>query len=82
MAAPTIILQLIVTIVFLTIWIKANKNTTRALVAQLKTIEELYQNDKQNLDFLDSYKNNFEIGISGELPTPRRKKNLVLWTDL
>ncbi len=73
-AAPTIILQLIVTIVFFdSIWIKANKNTTRALVAQLKTIEELYQNDKQNLDFLtDSYKNNFnfEIGISiGELPS-------------
>ena len=73
-AAPTIILQLIVTIVFFdSIWIKANKNTTRALVAQLKTIEEIYQNDKQNLDFLtDSYKNNFnfEIGISiGELPS-------------
>jgi len=73
-AAPTIILQLIVTIVFFdSIWIKANKNTTRALVAQLKTIEEIYQNDKQNLDFLtDSYKNNFnfEIGIRiGELPS-------------
>ena len=73
-AAPTIILQLIVTIVFFdSIWIKANKNTTRALVAQLKTIEEIYQNDKQILDFLtDSYKNNFnfEIGISiGELPS-------------
>ena len=67
-AAPTIILQLIITIVFYdSIWIKANKNTTRALVAQLKTIEEIYQNDKNNLDFLtDSYKNNFsfEIGIS------------------
>ena len=67
-AAPTIILQLIVTIVFFdSIWIKANKNTTRALVAQLKTIEEIYQNDKKNLDFFtDSYKNNFnfEIGIN------------------
>jgi len=67
-AAPTIILQLIITIVFYdSIWIKANKNTTRSLVAQLKTIEEVYQNDKKNLDFFtDSYKNNFnfEIGIS------------------
>ncbi len=67
-AAPVIILQLIVTIVFFdSIWIKANKNTTRALVAQLKTIGEVYQNDKGNLDFLtDSYKNNFdfEIGVS------------------
>ena len=36
------------------------------LVAQLKTIKEVYQNDKKNLDFFtDSYKNNFnfEIGI-------------------
>ena len=67
-AAPTIILQLIITIVFYdSIWIKANKNITRSLVAQLKAIEEVYQNDKGNLDFFtDSYKNNFnfEIGIN------------------
>jgi two-component system, OmpR family, osmolarity sensor histidine kinase EnvZ len=67
-AAPTIILQLIITIVFFdSIWIKTNKNITRSLVAQLKIIEELYQNDKENLDFFtDSYKNNFnfEIGIN------------------
>ena len=67
-AAPTIILQLIITIVFFdSIWIKANKNITRSLVAQLKTIEEVYKNDKKNLDFFtDSYKNtfNFEIGIN------------------
>ena len=40
-AAPTIILQLIVTIVFYdSIWIKANKNITRSLVSQLKTIQK------------------------------------------
>jgi two-component system, OmpR family, osmolarity sensor histidine kinase EnvZ len=70
-AAPTIILQIIITIVFYdSIWIKVNKNITRSLVAQLKTIEELYQNDKKNLDFFtDSYKNNFnfEIGINKEI---------------
>ena len=70
-AAPTIILQLIITIVFYdSIWIKANKNITRSLVAQLKTIQEVYTNDKKNLDFFtDSYKNNFnfEIGISQEM---------------
>ena len=69
-AAPIIILQLIITIVFYdSIWIKANKNSTRALAAQLKTIQEVYKNDKKNLDFFtDSYKNNFnfEIGISQE----------------
>ncbi len=72
-AAPTIILQIIITIVFYdSVWIKNNKNITRSLVAQLKTIEEVYQNDKKNLDFFtDSYKNNFnfEIGINqAELP--------------
>ena len=70
-AAPTIILQIIITIVFYdSIWIKANKNITRSLVSQLKTIEEVYQNDKKNLDFFtDSYKNNFnfEIGINQEV---------------
>ena len=70
-AAPTIILQIIITIVFYdSVWIKANKNITRSLVAQLKTIEEVYQNDKKNLDFFtDSYKNNFnfEIGINQEM---------------
>ena len=69
-AAPTIILQIIITIVFYdSIWIKANKNITRSLVNQLKTVEEIYQNDKKNLDFFtDSYKNNFnfEIGINQE----------------
>ena len=73
-AAPTIILQIIITIVFFdSIWIKANKNITRSLVAQLKTIEEVYQNDKKNLDFFtDSYENNFnfEIGINqGAIPS-------------
>jgi len=70
-AAPTIILQIIITIVFYdSIWIKSNKNITRSLVAQLKMIEEVYQNDKKNLDFFtDSYKNNFnfEIGINQDI---------------
>ena len=70
-AAPTIILQIIIAIVFYdSVWIKANKNITRSLVNQLKTIEEVYQNDKKNLDFFtDSYRNNFnfEIGINQEV---------------
>ncbi len=69
-AAPTIILQIIITVVFYdSVWIKANKNITRSLVSQLKAIEEVYKNDNTNLDFFtDSYKNNFnfEIGINQE----------------
>ena len=64
-AAPTIILQLFVTIVFYdSIWIKANKNITRSLVSQLKTIQNVYLNNKDNLDFFtDSYRNNFNFEI-------------------
>ena len=84
-AAPTIILQIIITIVFYdSIWIKANKNITRSLVAQLKTIEEVYRNDKKNLDFFtDSYENNFnfEIGINQEtFPKDSGERKLALWT--
>ena len=64
-AAPTIILQLIITVVFYdSIWIKSNKNITRSLVSQLKTIQNVYLNNKDNLDFFtDSYKNNFNFEI-------------------
>ena len=64
-AAPTIILQLIITIVFFdSIWIKANKNITRSLISQLKTIQDVYINNKDNYDFFtDSYKNNFNFEI-------------------
>ena len=55
-------------------------------MAQLKTIEEVYQNDKKNLDFFtDSYKNNFnfEIGINQEnFQMFQVKENIVRWIDL
>ena len=65
-AAPTIILQIIITIVFFdSIWIKANKGMTRSLVAELKTLHDVYKKDKKNLDFLtDSYTNNFNFEIN------------------
>ena len=70
-AAPTIILQLIITVVFYdSIWIKANKNVTRSLVSQLKTIQDVYLTNRGNLEFFtDSYKNNFnfEIDINNNL---------------
>ena len=64
-AAPTICLQFIVTIVFFdSIWIKANKSVTRSLVSELKIIHDVYLNDKTNFEFLtDSYKNNFNYEI-------------------
>jgi len=64
-AAPIILLQIIITVVFLdSIWIKANKGMTRSLVAELKTLHDVYNNNKDNINFLtDSYKNNFDFEI-------------------
>ena len=64
-AAPIIILQLIITIVFFdSIWIKANKGMTRSLVGELKTLVDAY-NSQEQIDFLiDSYKKNFDFVIN------------------
>ena len=38
---------------------------TRALVAELKLLNDFYSDNKINIDFLtDSYKNNFDFEIS------------------
>jgi len=65
-AAPTIILQLIITVVFFdSLWIKANKGMTRSLVAELKTLTDVHNHYEGQIDFLtDSYKNNFDFEIS------------------
>ena len=85
-AAPTIILQIIITIVFYdSVWIKSNKNITRSLVAQLKTMKKSIKMIKKFRFFTDSYKNNFnfEIGINQEMfPNNSGEKNLVRWIDL
>jgi two-component system osmolarity sensor histidine kinase EnvZ len=48
-AAPIIILQLIITIVFFdSLWIKTNKGMTRALVGEIKTFIAAYDNGKYN----------------------------------
>ncbi len=45
-AIPVIVLQLIITIVFFdSLWIKTNKGMTRALVNEVKTFIEVYNND-------------------------------------
>jgi len=45
-AVPVIVIQLIITIVFFdSLWIKTNKGMTRALVSEIKTFIEIYNND-------------------------------------
>ena len=46
-AVPVIVIQLIITIVFFdSLWIKTNKGMTRALVSEIKTFIEVYNNDE------------------------------------
>ena len=46
-AVPVIILQLLITIVFFdSLWIKTNKGMTKALVNEISTFVEAYENDK------------------------------------
>ena len=74
-AAPTIILQIIITIAFFdSIWIKANKGLTRSLVGELKTLSDIYTGkDSSQIKYLtEQYKFNFDyvINIKDEkLPT-------------
>tara|TARA_B100000963_G_scaffold355124_1_gene372804 strand:+ start:966 stop:2285 length:1320 start_codon:yes stop_codon:yes gene_type:complete len=66
-AAPTIILQLIITIVFFdSIWIKANKGMTRSLVGEIKTLVDIHNNlgDKETEFVTNSYKKNFDFKIN------------------
>ena len=65
-AAPIIILQIIITVVFFdSIWIKANKGMTRSLVAELKTLTDIYDKYDQEADFLTKiYKKNFNFVVN------------------
>ena len=57
-AVPVIVIQLIITIVFFdSLWIKTNKGMTRALVSEIKTFIEVYNNnnyDKEEITNLYS----------------------------
>ena len=46
-AVPVIVIQLVITIVFFdSLWIKTNKGMTRALVNEISTFVEVYDNEK------------------------------------
>ena len=49
-AVPVLVLQLIITIVFFdSLWIKTNKGMTRALINEINTFVEIYDNEKTNV---------------------------------
>ena len=60
-AAPVLVLQLIITIVFFdSLWIKTNKGMTRALVNEINLFVEVYDNERTNKNEL---KNLFSLFI-------------------
>ena len=66
-AAPTVILQIIITIVFFdSIWIKSNKGLTRSLVGEIKTLSDIYTGeDSEQIDYLtEQFKQNFDFVIN------------------
>tara|TARA_B110000881_G_C18598297_1_gene533131 strand:+ start:69 stop:1388 length:1320 start_codon:yes stop_codon:yes gene_type:complete len=65
-AAPIIILQLTITVVFFdSVWIKANKGMTRSLVGELKILTDVYENYPSQIEFIsNSYEKNFNFTIN------------------
>ena len=60
-AVPVLVLQLVITIVFFdSLWIKTNKGMTRALINEINTFVEVYDNEKTDKDEL---KNLFSLFI-------------------
>ena len=64
-ATPIILLQIIITVVFFdSLWIKANKGMTRSLVSEVKTLFEIYNDNKANKEeILDIYNKNFDFVV-------------------
>ena len=65
-AAPIILLQLTITIVFFdSLWIKANKGMTRSLVSEIATIIDVYNNEnEENKKIItDLYNQNFNFSV-------------------
>ena len=67
-ATPIIILQITISLVFFdSLWIKTNKGMTRALVSEIKTFVEAFENEKTDKDYIIGlFKGNFDINIKYE----------------
>ncbi|MDC0216357.1 HAMP domain-containing histidine kinase [Candidatus Pelagibacter sp.] len=67
-AAPIIILQLTISIVFFdSLWIKTNKGMTRALVGEIRTFINAYTNEDYNKDLLITlFQENLEFNVKFE----------------
>ena len=66
-AAPIILLQIIITIVFFdSLWIKANKGMTRSLVGEVQTMFDVYKKGNENNQqmIINLYNKNFDFVIA------------------
>ena len=65
-AAPIIILQLTISIVFFdSLWIKTNKGMTRALIGEIKTFISAYENEKYDkIELIDLFKKNLNFNVA------------------
>ena len=74
-AVPVLVLQLVITIVFFdSLWIKTNKGMTRALINEINTFVEVYDNEKTNKDELKNLFSLF-IDLNIELVSQKNLEN-------
>ena len=80
-AAPIIILQLIITIVFFdSLWIKTNKGMTRALVGEIKTFMTAYDNENySNNDLWDLFTIYLDLNVQYKKDTFFKKEIKKRW---
>ena len=79
-ATPIIILQVTISIVFFdSLWIKTNKGMTRALVNEIKTFIDAYENDINNKEYIiilfkDHLKFNIKFEPNKVLPEKKKER--------
>ena len=80
-AIPIIILQITITFVFFdSLWIKTNKGMTRALVGEIKTFMNAYENGEFDKDFLVIlFKEDLNFNIKFEPSKALPKKDMERW---
>ena len=80
-ALPIIILQVTISIVFFdSLWIKTNKGMTRALVGEIKTFINAYENEEYNKEFLvDLFREHLDFNVKYEPSKLLPEKDTERW---
>jgi len=80
-AAPIILLQIIITVVFFdSLWIKANKGMTRSLVGEIVTLLDVYKGaHEQKKTIIDLYNKNFDFVVVLKENEVLPKKSTERW---